>query len=129
MARLLFRHSLLLVDLACRKRRAKRQGCQTAKMILGADFTFDIGVTEKHHVRFRWGQWWGLARITVDGLEVLRERHNFGPSIRRYEVSVGESEVHSVVIEKVRPFNDIFAGFSKMTFRLIVDGDLVAEYE
>jgi hypothetical protein len=41
---------------------------------------------------------------------------------------LSESEVHSVVIEKVRPFNDVFAGFSKMTFRLIVDGDLVAEY-
>lgn len=94
---------------------------------LGHDVAFEVGREEKHHVEFRWGQFWGLARIWVDGVEVLHERHNFGLSLtRRYEVSVGDVEIHSVAIEKRRP--RVNAGLRKQTLLVFVDGDLVAKY-
>ena len=69
------------------------------------DYEFEVGTTEKHRVAFHWGQWWGLATITVDGAEIHHERHNFslGTLTRVYEASVGVSESHAVRIEKTRP--------------------------
>jgi hypothetical protein len=91
------------------------------------EFEFDVGSSEKHHVSFAWGQAWGEASVNVDGREVLREKHPFGiKKIRRYEVPVGDSEVHSVVIEKQKPV--LAGGVRKQTFRVLVDGDLLGEY-
>ena len=92
------------------------------------DYEFEVGTTEKHRVAFHWGQWWGLATITVDGAEVHHERHNFslGTLTRVYEASVGVSESHAVRIEKTRP--RFFAGLRTHTFKAFVDGELVGEF-
>jgi hypothetical protein len=92
------------------------------------DFGFEVGALEKHAVTFHWGQWWGLATINVDGVEVHHERHNFSLNklTRVYEISLGASEPHSVRIEKTR--KRFFAGFRRHTFKAFVDGEVVGEY-
>jgi hypothetical protein len=91
------------------------------------DFDFEVGSLEKHLVGFHWGQWWGWAIIKVDGVEVDRERHNFGASLtRNYEVSVGAAELHAVRIEKTR--KRFFSGYRRQTFKAFVDEELIGEY-
>jgi hypothetical protein len=78
-------------------------------------------------VAFHWGQWWGLATISVDGVEFHHERHNFGVSLtRNYEVLVGATEPHVVRIEKTR--KRFLSGYRRPTFKAFVDGELVGEY-
>jgi len=96
---------------------------------LDVDFAFDVGESEHHHVAFHWGSFWGVARVSVDGIEVLRDRHTFGTRteiVRKYEVSVGTTEVHNVVIEKTK--RSVVGGFRKSSFRAFVDDKVVGEY-
>jgi hypothetical protein len=91
------------------------------------DFDFEVGSVEKHLVTFHWGQWFGLATIEVDGVEVDHERHMYGTSLtRHYEVSVGASEPHAVRIEKTR--KRFLGGYRRQTFKVFVDGKLVGEH-
>lgn len=91
------------------------------------DFTIEVGHAERHHVRFQWQQFGGLALIAVDGTEVLRERHIYGIKLtRRFQVTIGSSERHSILIEKTKPA--LFAGIRKQAVRAFVDGTLVGEY-
>jgi hypothetical protein len=101
---------------------------ENRRMKMNYNFGFEVGTLEKHSVAFHWGQWWGLATISVDGVEVHHERHNFSPNklTRIYEVTVGTSEPHAVRIEKTREAH--FAGFRRHTFKAFVDGELVGEY-
>jgi hypothetical protein len=94
---------------------------------LNVDFAFDVGTSEKHHVEFHWGASWAEARIIVDGEEVLCEKHPFGvKNVRRYEVSVGESELHLVVIENQKA--RLYGALRKRSFRAFIDGNLIVEY-
>ena len=94
---------------------------------LDVDFAFDVGESEQQHVAFHWGSFWGVARIWVDGIEVCRDRHTFGTeNVRKYEVSVGITEVHSVVIEKTK--TSVLGGSRKSSFRAFVDDNVVGEY-
>jgi hypothetical protein len=96
-------------------------------MNLDVDFDFEAGEVEKHRVAFRWNQMWGVARITVDGDEVLHERHFWGfKRIRQYTASFGKNEVHKLVIEKSLQMPH--GGFRKQMFRVSVDGEVVGEY-
>jgi hypothetical protein len=102
---------------------------QNPPMGLDIDFAFDVGEEEKHRVEFHWGQLFGRVRITVDDVEVVQ--HNrpvlFGSTARRkFEFSVGEHEVHAVVIEKVS--HRFLGGARKQTCQAFVDGELVREY-
>jgi hypothetical protein len=47
--------------------------------------------------------------------------------VKRYELTVGDREAHSVVIEKERKL--FFAGFRKQKYRVLIDGRLVQEHE
>jgi hypothetical protein len=72
-------------------------------MGLDIDFSFEVGDEEKHRVEFHWGQLFGRVRVTVDDVEVVQ--HNrpvmFGKtSHRKFAFSVGQHEVHAIVIEK-----------------------------
>jgi hypothetical protein len=61
--------------------------------VMKSDATFElaVGSSEKHQVVFDWAQFWGVAKIRVDGVEVLRERHVFGGrKTMRFEVPVGQ---------------------------------------
>jgi hypothetical protein len=91
------------------------------------DFTLQVGRSEAHQVAFHWDSWHAIAVITVDGKEVLREKHPFAvKTIRRYEASVGESEVHSFVVVKRKPL--MYGGLRKQSFQAFVDDELVGEY-
>jgi hypothetical protein len=97
---------------------------------LDIDFAFDIGDQEKHRVAFHWGQLFGRARITVDFVKVVEEnqavRLRGSPATRKFEFSVGETEVHHVLIEKTR--KRFLGGARKQTCRAFVDGELMGEY-
>jgi hypothetical protein len=98
-------------------------------MGLDIDFSFDVGEHERHRVAFHWGQLWGRVRITVDGEEVVT--HNKAVNLRsdltrRFELSVGDPEVHPVVIEKTR--KRILGGARRQRCRAFVDGELIGEY-
>jgi hypothetical protein len=91
------------------------------------DFAFEVGTSERHNVTFHWRLGPGEATISVDGAEVLRERHPFGmKSTRQYKVAVGRAEIHSVVVEKRKPA--AWGGVRKQAFRAFVDGELVGEF-
>ena len=98
-------------------------------MGLDIDFSFEVADSERHRVAFHWGQVWGKVQISVDGDLVVRRRYTFRAgwsNTQKYEVTVGQSEVHSVVIEKTK--QRLLGGFRKQVCRVFVDGQLVGEY-
>ena len=98
-------------------------------MGLDIDFAFEVGEHEKHMVAFHWGQLWGKVKITVDDQEVVQQNKALNirsPRTRTFELSVGEHEVHPVVIEKTK--KAFLGGARKQTCRAFVDGELIAEY-
>jgi hypothetical protein len=98
-------------------------------MGLNIDFAFDVGDEEKHRVAFHWGQLFGRVRITVDLVEVLEKNRAISlgsTATRKFEFSVGETEVHDVLIEKVSP--RLLGGARRQKCRAFVDGELVGEY-
>jgi len=102
---------------------------QNRHMGLDIDFAIDVGEEEKHRVAFHWGQLFGRVRITVDDVEVVEKNRaiSFGsPRTKKFEFSVGQAEVHDVVIEKTR--KRFLGGARKQHCRVVVDGELVAEY-
>lgn len=98
-------------------------------MGLDKNFTFDVGEEEKHHVAFHWGQLFGQVRITVDDVRVVEKTTPFAlrsPRTRKFEFSVGQTEVHDVVIEKTR--KRVLGGARTQQCRALVDGTVVGEY-
>ncbi len=98
-------------------------------MGLDKDFAFDVGEEEKHRVTFHWGQLFGHVRITVDDVQVVENNKPLSlrsPRTRKFEFSVGQSEVHDVVIEKSR--KRVLGGARKQRCRALVDGTVVGEY-
>jgi hypothetical protein len=90
-------------------------------------FGFDVGSTEKHHVEFKWGQWKAQAWIFVDGNQVFYKRLIVGIRYTiRYQIEVGASESHKVVIERHR--RKTYSGLRKQSFRAFVDDELVGEF-
>jgi hypothetical protein len=70
----------------------------------------------------------GRARVSVDGVEVTLQ-NPWNPATH-YSVSLKRSWTTHVgdrilLIEKIRPI--LFAGFRPHTYRLLVDGEVVAE--
>ncbi len=75
----------------------------------------------------------GLFVVKVDGIEVFKMRKTFGfRKLRRYELSVGTSEVHSLVIEKrlriERGPHPTPAGLREQDFSVLVDGRLIGQF-
>jgi hypothetical protein len=98
-------------------------------MGLNIDFAIDVGKEEKHRVAFHWGQLFGRVRITVDGVQVVEKNQALSfrsPRTKKFEFSVGQAEVHDVVIEKTR--KRFLGGARKQGCRVVVDGELVAEH-
>lgn len=91
-------------------------------------FSFEVGFEEKHVVSLSYNQMVGLLSISVDGREVIREQRTFSLSlVRRYELTVGVAERHSVRIEKHRKL--LLAGVRPQKYRVFVDGRLIKEHE
>ncbi len=67
------------------------------------EFQFDVGEAEHHEVEFRFNRTWGPLRISVDDQPVVKKFEMFRWSTtERFELTVGETERHAVVIEKRR---------------------------
>jgi len=81
---------------------------------------FVVGTSEQHQVVFSWSQIWSMARLRVDGVQVLRRFDGFHFRTTRYQCLVGESEVHTVVIEITRVKEDLLFG-------IYMDGELVRQ--
>jgi len=91
-------------------------------------FSFNVGVDEKHRVDFSFDQFIGNLQILVDGQTAVKDFRMFSLSLtKRYEFSVGEQERHDVVIEKKRKL--FLAGLRPQQYRIFVDGKLVETHE
>lgn len=102
---------------------------QNRGMGLDIDFALDVGKEEKHRVAFHWGQVFGRVRITVDDVQVVEKNQAISlrsPRTKKFEFSVGQAEVHDVVIEKTR--RRILGGARRQQCRVVVDGEVVAQY-
>jgi hypothetical protein len=98
-------------------------------MGLDIDFAFDVGQEEAHRVAFHWGQLLGRVRITVDFVRVVEQNQAVrlrSKVTRKFEFTVGQSEVHDILIEKTR--KRFLGGARKQSCRAYVDGALVGEY-
>ena len=88
--------------------------------------TFDVGVDEKHRVRFSFNKVWGNLSITVDGVNIVRTiRIGSIHLVKHWDFEVGSQERHAVRIEKHR--QRLFAGFRPQPVYAYVDGQLVAQ--
>lgn len=91
-------------------------------------FSFIVGVTEKHQVDFSFDQFIGNLEIRVDGQPVIKDFRMFSLSLtKRYDFTVGAHEKHHVAIEKKRKL--ILAGVRPQQYRVFIDGQLVQTYE
>jgi len=91
-------------------------------------FSFNVGVNEKHRVDFSFDQFIGNLQILVDGQTAVKDFRMFSLSLtKRYEFSVGEQERHDVVIEKKRKL--FLAGLRPQSYKIFVDGKLVETHE
>jgi hypothetical protein len=93
----------------------------------GLQFEFDVGVAERHRVRFSYDKAFGGVQIDVDGRPMTRDVSLLSLSMtKHWRFRVGQQEQHEVVIEKTRPL--LFAGFRRQTCRVTVDGQPAGEY-
>lgn len=91
-------------------------------------FSFMVGLNEKHRVDFSFDQFMGNLQILVDGQAAVKDFRMFSLSLtKRYEFSVGEQERHDIIIEKKRKL--FLAGLRPQTYRVFIDGQLVQTHE
>ena len=91
------------------------------------EFEFEVGESERHNVAFRFDQLLGPLQISVDGKPVIKKFEVFSlRPTRRYEFSVGSSELHEVRIEKTR--KAIVGGFQAQQCVTYVDGEEIGRY-
>jgi hypothetical protein len=89
-------------------------------------FDVDVGVGERHTVRFSFNKFWGGLSIKVDGYDVVNTvRFASVDLVKRYNFVVGVHEQHYVTIEHHRKL--LFAGFRPQPVLAYVDGVLVAQ--
>ena len=114
------------------------------------DFTFAVGHPEHHVVNFKWNQFIGQCKISVDGDVVIRSRplawdelkSVFGPRyecihhlieiiesarntqyVRMWQFEVGVAEKHLITIVKERPA--VLAGLRPHKYAFFVDDKLI----
>ncbi len=91
------------------------------------DFSVPVGEAEQHTVRFTRSPWLGKIRIAIDGVPAVRRVEMFSfKTSKRFEVSVGTSEVHEVAFVKTRPL--FVAGFRDQRVEALVDGVAVGRF-
>ena len=91
-------------------------------------FSFMVGVQEKHQVDFSFDQFMGNLAIRVDGQPAVKDFRMLSLKLtKRYEFSVGVNEKHHVAIEKKRKL--FLAGLRPMQYRIFINGNLVQTYE
>ena len=91
-------------------------------------FSFMVGLNEKHRVDFSFDQFMGNLSILVDGEAAVKDFRMLSLSLtKRYEFTVGEQERHDIIIEKKRKL--FLAGLRPQQYRIFIDGQLVQTYE
>jgi hypothetical protein len=91
-------------------------------------FSFMVGVNEKHRVDFSFDQFMGNLQILVDGETAVKDFRMFSLSLtKRYEFTIGIAEQHNVIIEKKRKL--FLAGLRPQQYRIFIDGQLVQTHE
>jgi hypothetical protein len=91
-------------------------------------FSFMVGVNEKHRVDFSFDQFMGNLQILVDGETAVKDFRMFSLSLtKRYEFTVGIEEQHNIIIEKKRKL--FLAGLRPQQYRIFIDGQLVQTHE
>jgi hypothetical protein len=91
------------------------------------EFEFEVGESEKHHIRFRFNQSIGNLCISVDGRPVVRRFEMLSLSTtKRYSFEVGDREKHIVVIEKTR--KRALGGFLPQKCVVYADGKTLREF-
>ncbi len=91
------------------------------------EFKFEVGEEERHAVGFRFNRTLGPLTISVDDRPVVKKFKMFCTSTtERYELTVGESEQHDVVIEKTR--QGFLGGFHPQQCVAYVDDTEVGRY-
>lgn len=91
-------------------------------------FSFMVGVNEKHQVDFSFDQFIGNLEIRVDGQPAIKDFRMLSLSLtKRYEFTVGVNEKHHIAIEKKRKL--FLAGLRPMQYRILIDGHLVQTHE
>lgn len=109
-----------------------------------------VGNQEKHEVEFSWNQFFGIAKIFVDGAIIFKSKPLCVSEIgqlagyldkgilrvaqqardirnlnlfREWHINVGVAEKHKVFFVKERPI--LLAGLRRHKFYVLVDGQLV----
>jgi len=91
-------------------------------------FSFMVGVNEKHRVDFSFDQFVGNLEIRIDGQPAIKDFRMFSLRLtKRYEFVVGEQEQHQIAIEKKRKL--LLAGVRPQHYSIYIDGALVQTYE
>jgi len=91
-------------------------------------FSFMVGVQEKHQVDFSFDQFMGNLEIRIDGQPVVKDFRMLSLRLtKRYEFSVGVNEKHHISIEKKRKL--FLAGLRPQQYRIFIDENLVQTYE
>jgi len=91
-------------------------------------FSFKVGVHEKHQVDFSFDQFIGNLEIRVDGQPAVKDFRMLSLRLtKRYEFSIGVNEKHHIAIEKKRKL--FLAGLRPQQYRIFIDGNLVQTYE
>ena len=115
-------------DLSDRKAPSLTVGFPPPGFRASMQFSFNVGVNEKHRVDFSFDQFMGNVDILVDGQSAIKDFRMFSLSLtKRYEFTVGVEEQHAVVIEKKRKL--FLAGLRPQQYRIFIDGQLVQTYE
>jgi len=91
-------------------------------------FSFMVGIEEKHQIDFSFDQFVGNLEIRVDGQPLVKDFRMFSLKLtKRYEFTVGTTEQHQIAIEKKRKL--FLAGVRPQQYRVFIDGQLVQTYE
>ena len=91
-------------------------------------FSFMVGIQERHQIDFSFDQFVGNLEILVDGQPLVKDFRMFSLKLtKRYEFTVGTSEQHQIAIEKKRKL--FLAGVRPQQYRVFIDGQLVQTYE
>ena len=91
-------------------------------------FSFIVGIQERHQVDFAFDQFAGNLEIRVDGVPLVKDFRLLSLKLtKRYEFTVGQQELHQIAIEKKRKL--FLAGFRPQQYRVFVDGQLVQTHE
>jgi hypothetical protein len=107
---------------------SKRLVVRADEAVQSMNFSFEVGVNEQHRIDFSFDQFMGNLEIKVDGQTMIRDFRTFSLKLtKRYELTVGIKEQHSVVIEKKRKL--FLAGVRPQQYRVFIDGQLVQIYE